>query len=51
MQSLIFAAIGAKPEIVLVDAVNNDIRITRNTQNCLVYDRPLAAHGLTPGPN
>ncbi|MDG4784919.1 hypothetical protein O7626_03055 [Micromonospora sp. WMMD1102] len=47
MKNLIFAAIGAKPEIVLADAVNNDIRIVRNAENCLVYDRPLAAHGLT----
>jgi AbiJ-like protein len=47
MKNLIFAAIGHKPEIVLVDALNNDLRITRNADNCLVYDRPLAAHGLT----
>jgi very-short-patch-repair endonuclease len=47
MKNLIFAAIGPKPEIVLVDAVNNDLRITGNIQGCLMYDRPLAAHGLT----
>ncbi|GAA3348682.1 hypothetical protein GCM10020358_68040 [Amorphoplanes nipponensis] len=47
MKNLIFAAVGPKPEIVLVDALNNDLRITRNADNCLVYDRPLAAHGLT----
>jgi hypothetical protein len=47
MKNLIFAAIGPKPEIVLVDAVNNDLRIVRNEQGCMVYDRPLAAHGLT----
>jgi len=47
MKNLIFAAIGPKPEIVLDDAVNNDLRIVRNEQGCLVYDRPLAAHGLT----
>ncbi|WP_202864568.1 hypothetical protein [Micromonospora endolithica] len=47
MRNLIFAAVGPKPEIVLDDAVNNDLRIIRNQQNCLVYDRPLAAHGLT----
>ncbi|GAA2127147.1 hypothetical protein GCM10009727_16720 [Actinomadura napierensis] len=44
LKNLIFAAIGPKPEIVLDDAVNNDLRIVRN---CLVYDRALAAHGLT----
>jgi hypothetical protein len=47
MKNLIFAAIGPKPEIVLTDAVNNDLRITGNVQGCLMYDRPLAAHGLT----
>ena len=47
MKNLIFAAAGYKPEIVLDDAINNDLRLTRNEQNCLVYDRPLAAHGLT----
>jgi hypothetical protein len=47
MKNLIFAAIGPKPEIVLIDAINNDLRITGNADNCLVYDRPLAAEGLT----
>jgi very-short-patch-repair endonuclease len=46
MKNLIFAAIGPKPEIVLDDAVNNDLRIVRNEESCLVYDRPLAGHGL-----
>ncbi len=44
-EDLIFAAIGPKPKIVLADAVNNDLRVVRHAQNCLVYDRPLAAHG------
>jgi hypothetical protein len=47
MKNLIFAAVGPKPEIVIDDAVNNDLRIVKNEQNCLIYDRPLAAHGLT----
>lgn len=47
MKNIIFAAIGPKPEIVIDDAVNNDLRIVRNGQNCLIYDRPLTAHGLT----
>lgn len=47
MKNLIFAAVGPKPEIVLDDAVNNDLRIVKHEQGCLVYDRPLAAHGLT----
>jgi hypothetical protein len=32
---------------VITDAVNNDLRITGNVQGCLIYDQPLAAHGLT----
>ncbi|GAA3138800.1 hypothetical protein GCM10010486_00930 [Nonomuraea roseoviolacea subsp. carminata] len=47
LKNLIFATIGPKPEIVLDDAVNNDLRIVKNEQGCLVYDRKLAAHGLT----
>ena len=47
MKNIIFAAIGPKPEIVIDDAVNNDLRIVKNEQNCLIYDRPLAARGLT----
>ncbi len=47
MKNLIFAAIGPKPEIVLDDALNNDLRIVKHEQACLIYDRPLAAHGLT----
>ncbi|MGI5243380.1 hypothetical protein [Dactylosporangium sp. CA-139066] len=47
MKNLIFAAVGSKPEIVLADAVNNDLRIVRHEENCLVYDRPLSTDGLT----
>ena len=47
LKNLIFAADGPKPEIVLRDAVNNDIEITRNSQYCLVYDRQLDDNGLT----
>ena len=43
LKNLIFAADGPKPEIVLRDAINNVIEITRHAQNCLVYDRPLRA--------
>jgi very-short-patch-repair endonuclease len=49
MKNLIFAAIGPKPEVVLDDALNNDLRIVKHEQHCLIYDRPLAAHGLTWG--
>lgn len=47
LKNLIFAANGPKPEIVLRDAINNVIEITRNAQYCLVYDRPLSEHGLS----
>jgi very-short-patch-repair endonuclease len=47
MKNIIFAAIDPKPVIVIDDAVNNDLRIVKNEKNCLIYDRPLAARGLT----
>lgn len=47
MKNLIFAADGPKPEIVLDDALNNIIRITKNEEHCLVFDQPLSEHGLT----
>ncbi|MEV7475259.1 hypothetical protein AB0N33_16285 [Pseudarthrobacter oxydans] len=46
-KNLIFAANGPKPELVLRDALNNDIEITRNGEYCLVYDLPIPADGLT----
>ncbi|MGW8955618.1 hypothetical protein [Streptomyces sp. NPDC055709] len=45
-KNLIFAADGAKPEIVLRDAVNNDVEIVRNADTCLVFTDPLPPHGL-----
>lgn len=47
MKNLIFAAIGPKPQIVLIDAVNNDLQITANAEGCLSYDRRLTSRGLT----
>lgn len=47
VKNLIFASNGHKPEIVLVDAVNNDIRITRNDKNCLVYEESVPSSGLS----
>lgn len=40
-KNLIFGAVGAKPDLVLADAVNNEIRIVGNARNCLVYDRAI----------
>ncbi|MFD7560365.1 hypothetical protein ACFV9E_38460 [Streptomyces sp. NPDC059835] len=54
LQNLIFAGNGAKPgrdpryckpEIVLVDATSNRIKITKNAEFWLVYDRPLLFFG------
>ncbi|MBW4705172.1 hypothetical protein [Micromonospora sp. RL09-050-HVF-A] len=46
-KNLIFAANGPKPEIVLRDAVNNQVEIVKNAQFCLVYDRVLPNEGLS----
>lgn len=46
-KNLIFAADGPKPEIVLSDAINNDIKIVNNAEYCLVYERPISNNGLT----
>ncbi|MEV6133075.1 hypothetical protein AB0M05_40855 [Streptomyces violaceusniger] len=46
-KNLIFAAVGPKPKIVLRDAVNNDVEIVQNAENCLVYSAPLPTQGLT----
>lgn len=32
---------------MFTDALNNDVRVIKNEQFCLIYDRPLVAHGLT----
>ncbi len=46
VKNLIFAAKGPKPEIILIDSVNNDIQIVQNEQYCLVYDKPILERGL-----
>jgi hypothetical protein len=45
-KNLIFAANGPKPQLVLADALNNDIRITKHGDFCLVYDLPIGIEGL-----
>jgi hypothetical protein len=45
-KNLIFAANGPKPKLVLADAINNDIRIVKNQEYCLVYDLPIGMDGL-----
>lgn len=45
VKNIIFAA-KYKPEIALNDALNNDIRITKNENECLVYNRSISSNGL-----
>lgn len=45
VKNLIFAAIGSKPNIVLSDSLNNDIKIVGN-DNCLIYEKPISTKGL-----
>jgi very-short-patch-repair endonuclease len=46
-KNLIFAANGPKPEFVVSDAISNDLEIVRNSEYCLMYDRPLSAAGVS----
>ena len=45
VKNIIFAA-RYKPEIVFDDALNNDIRITKNAEQCLIYNRAISSNGL-----
>ena len=45
-KNLIFASTGPKPDLVLRDAVSNDIEVVANGDTCLIYDLPLPAGGL-----
>lgn len=42
-KNLIFASIGPKPDLVLRDAVSNDIEVVANGDTCSIYDQPLPA--------
>ncbi|TCB91602.1 hypothetical protein E0H26_25270 [Micromonospora zingiberis] len=44
-KNIVFAS-RSKPDIRIVDAVNNDIEIVGNAEDVLVYDRPLGADGV-----
>jgi len=46
-KNLIFASNGPKPEILLSDAVDNDIQVATNAEHVLVYDRLITHAGLT----
>jgi hypothetical protein len=45
-KNLIFASTGPKPDLVLRDAVSNDIEIVATGDTCLIYDHPLPDGGL-----
>lgn len=46
IKNIIFAS-KYKPEIVLGDALNNDIKIVSNQDNCLVYDKNVLNGGIS----
>lgn len=46
-KNLIFASTGPKPEIVIRDAINNNIEIVRHAEHVLICDCPIMADGLT----
>lgn len=46
IKNLIFASNGYKPAIVLVDSLSNEIKIVKNAEYTLVYDRPIKSSGL-----
>lgn len=46
VKNIIFAS-KYKPDIVLQNAISNEIKIVGNTDHCLVYDQPVSAHGLS----
>ncbi len=46
VKNIIFASTGAKPDLVLADAINNDVAIVRHAEHCLIYDLALPPDGL-----
>jgi hypothetical protein len=47
-KNVVFAS-QVKPDIVLIDAVSNNIEVRTNQDKVLIYDRPIGAAGLTWG--
>lgn len=45
IKNIIFAA-DYKPEIVLDDALNNDIKVIANQDKCLIYDKKVPSEGI-----
>lgn len=46
VKNLIFASKNFKPEIVIEDALNNDLKIVKNEDSCLVYNQAIPSSGL-----
>lgn len=46
VKNIIFSSDGPKPELVFSDAMNNDISIVKNEENCLIYNRRIPETGL-----
>jgi very-short-patch-repair endonuclease len=44
---IIFASVGKKPDIIISDTINMDIRVLTNENLCLVYDQPPTNSDLT----
>lgn len=47
VKQLLFASTGPKPEIVLKDAISNDLQVVANAESCLEYNEPVHDSGLT----
>lgn len=47
IKNIIFASTGPKPDIVLDDALENNIRIVKNEEYCLVYDEDIVNSNLS----
>lgn len=47
IKNIIFAGIGGKPDIVIDDSLSNTIKLVDNGANCLIYNQPILAHGLS----
>jgi len=45
-KNLIFASNGPKPEILLKDAIHNDLQVVKNGEYCLFYDQAIPERGL-----
>lgn len=47
MKNLVFAPLGKKPDIVIDDAIDNELKIVGDTDNCLFYNFEPNSDGLS----